>query len=192
MNPILEKYPRRAKKMPVSFFSRNDQAQRAPSVPIQMSRSEIFRFIRNPKNMPRFIKGLREVTEVKPGVWIWTFDDKGKSKRWQSKIIADQKDELFAWRTISTVNNGDIGAIALRDDPSGHGTVVSLKLGTHEKKPSRISGVVSKLFFRGNAKSNSFINLHRLKALLETGEVPTTEGQPSGRLIKVALKGRPL
>jgi uncharacterized membrane protein len=44
-------------------------------------------------------------------------------------------------------------------------------------------------FFSGESPDILILtNLHRLKAFLETGEIPTTEGQSSGREIEQDLK----
>lgn len=163
------------------IFNETERALRPAKIPIGKSAAEIYQFIRNPKNLKFFVVNLQEVKELKPGIWKWTFNRNGRLKVLQSEIIVDRENELLVWRTISPQKIGDIGAIEIRDDPSGRGSIVTMKLGKYEKNPGKMAGVVSQLMFGGDAKSQSFINLRRLKSYLETGEVPTTYGQPSGR-----------
>ena len=176
-----EKYVHHDRGFLREFLAEDDRKRRAPVASFRKTRAEIYAFVRNPNNLARFIVGLESVVETEPGRWTWAFKGaNGERREWRSELIADDADELIAWRTVGPTDEGDLGVIALRDDPSGRGAVVALKLGLDEENPGKFFGVTSQLALGGQAKSYSFINLRRLKALMETGEVPTTEGQPNG------------
>jgi uncharacterized membrane protein len=72
-----------------------------------------------------------------------------------------------------------MGAVWFVEAPAGRGTIVRLSLN-YSVPGGKFSEWVTKLNGE-DPDSLILLNLRRLKALLETGEIPTIEGQPSGR-----------
>ncbi len=86
---------------------------------------------------------------------------------------------MISWRTLPGSQVEMTGAIWFMPAPAGRGTVVSLDMDI--KAPG---GKVTEFItaFMGESPNLLIqINLARFKALMETGEVPTTDGQSSGR-----------
>jgi uncharacterized membrane protein len=87
------------------------------------------------------------------------------------------RDEAYAlWRTLPVSYAGRYGAVTFEAAPNGRGTVVSVEIA---KKPAGIGDAVAEIFSDDPGRQVRE-DLRRFKQRLETGEVPTTEGQPSG------------
>jgi uncharacterized membrane protein len=67
---------------------------------------------------------------------------------------------------------------------AGRATVVSFKVA-YPSVVGRLVGM-ARMFQGEDPDTQAAVNLRRLKALLETGEIATTEGQPNGREESVA------
>lgn len=80
--------------------------------------------------------------------------------------------DLVVWRA----GEDGFGAFALRPAAGGRGTIVTFKM----QMVGEWSGTVARMVGR-DADTRAAVALRKLKAYLETGEVPTTEGQSSGR-----------
>jgi uncharacterized membrane protein len=71
------------------------------------------------------------------------------------------------------------GSLAFRDAPGARGTIVSARL---EYQPTGGSLGVALAHVMGRSPQRIITDsLRRARALLETGEVPTTAGQPTGK-----------
>jgi uncharacterized membrane protein len=72
-----------------------------------------------------------------------------------------------------------MGEVSFRELPSGRGTEVRLRLDF--TPPAGVIGGGLARVFDGALETQLRSELKRMKQLMETGEVATTEGQPSGR-----------
>ena len=86
--------------------------------------------------------------------------------------IKNSKPDLIVWRA----GEEGFGAFALRPAPGGRGTIVTFKMSFEGEWTGTIARMVGR-----DSDTRAAVALRKLKAYLETGEVPTTEGQPSGR-----------
>jgi hypothetical protein len=83
------------------------------------------------------------------------------------------------WR--ETVQDVD-GEVTFTDAPGDRGAEVHVAVGG--------GGLTDKLT-RADARAKAMDTLRRFKALLETGEVPRSDGAPEGELAERKLKQRP-
>jgi uncharacterized membrane protein len=93
-------------------------------------------------------------------------------------IRASDNDEL-AWRALRADRLLHFGSLEFRDAPGGRGTIVAARL---EYVPA--GGSLGAVLARISGRSPQRLvtdALRRARAMLETGEAPTTTGQPSGR-----------
>lgn len=86
--------------------------------------------------------------------------------------ITSQSPDMILWRA----GDEGIGAFAMRPAPGGRGTIVTFKM----QMKSEWTGLIARMVGR-DADTRAAVALRKLKAYMETGEVPTVEGQPSGR-----------
>ena len=150
------------------------------SVTVNRPASELYAFWRNFENLPRFMKHLESVTVLDDRRSHWV--DKapaGKQVEWDAEIINEVPNELIAWRSVEGADVPNSGSVRFTDLGNGRGAEVRVNL---EYKPpaGKIGMVVAKLF---HEEPNQQVeeDLRRFKNVMEAGEIPTTDGQPSGR-----------
>jgi uncharacterized membrane protein len=152
----------------------------AESITIQKDPAELYRFWRDLENLPRFMSHLVSVTETDPQRSHWIAQaPAGTTVEWDAEIIQDIADEMIAWRTLKYADVISAGSVHFKPTGRGHETHVRVTL-QYEPPAGRVGSAVARMF--GQEPSQSIReDLRRCKALLETGEIPTTAGQPRGR-----------
>lgn len=60
------------------------------------------------EEFPRFMEGVKEVTQVDAMRIQWHADIGGKDERWEAEITSQVPDERIAWRSISGAENSGI------------------------------------------------------------------------------------
>jgi len=150
------------------------------AVTINRPIAEVYAFWRNFKNLPLFMKDLEEVEVLTPTLSRWTMEfNKNIAVCWDAEIIAESKNEMISWRSLPDSDVNQAGSVWFSEAVGKRGTVVRLSM-MYTIPGGRFTELATKL---AGEDPNSLIeiNLRRMKALMETGEIPTTEGQPSGR-----------
>src|SRR4051812_33884942 len=124
------------------------------AITISRPRAEVFAFLGNSDNLPALAEEAVQITR-------------------------ETVNEELAWRATREDRLMHFGSISLRDAPGGRGTIVAARL---EYLPSggSLGAALSQLMGRSPQRLLAD-KLRRARALLETGEVATTQGQPSGR-----------
>jgi uncharacterized membrane protein len=164
------------KPIPSKYFNEDKHVHPA-SVLISKPIEQVWAFLRDMNNMPKFIRGLKSVDVIDSKRSHWTFEYQGERHENDSEIIAEEMPSLLVWQAVG--EKKQVGAVTLERAPGGRGTFVSMRTSTDREK-GKVSGVLA-WYLGGDPKTASYINLRRLKAYMETGEVPTVEGQPNGR-----------
>jgi uncharacterized membrane protein len=123
------------------------------AITISRPRAEVLAYLRCGENLPALADEAVQITREAPS-------------------------EL-AWRATRADKLTHFGSLELRDAPGGRGTIVSVRL---EYLPSggSLGAAISHLMGRSPQRVLAD-KLRRARALLETGEMPTTAGQPTGR-----------
>ncbi|MGH8143170.1 MAG: SRPBCC family protein [Steroidobacteraceae bacterium] len=173
----------------------NGSVQLDASVLIDRSADELYRFWRDSDNLLRFMRHVREVRTIDAERSHWVADGPmGSSVEWDSLITDDRPGELIAWRSAPESPLQTSGSVRFGEAPNAEGSLVRLQL-RYEPAPgavgaagaavARIVGAISRQQLKGE--------LRRFKQLIETGEITTTAGQPSGRrTAKASLANRVL
>lgn len=150
------------------------------SITINKSPAEIFTFFRNFGNLPYFMKDLVSVLVSSETMSHWVVQlEHGPKVEWDAEITEEKYAETISWRTIGKTEVQQAGTIWFSKAPQDYGTVVRLHMAY--TIPAGKIGKLATLLVGEDPDSIMLTNLSRLKAYLETGEVPTTKGQPSGR-----------
>lgn len=152
----------------------------APPAVITINRpaEEIYRFWRRLENLPRFMTHLRSVATTGERTSHWTVEALGTTVEWDAEIVEDRPGERIAWRAVEDADVPNEGAVTFAPAPGGRGTEVRVEI---EYAPP--AGKVGKAFaslLGVEPGQTSQRELRRLKQLLETGEIPTTDGQSHG------------
>ncbi len=149
------------------------------SISINRSPDDLYRFCREFSNLPKILDNVESITEPIAGEYEWHVSGpRSKHFKWMTKIIEDRPNQLISWRTLhpaSIENSGSIRFVAGQD---GRGTIVRVEL-LHRPTKQGINSAIRMLSPRIEFRLSEA--LRRLKAFMETGEIPTTKGQTSGR-----------
>ncbi len=150
------------------------------SVTINKSPEELYRFWRNFENLPRFMNHLEAVHETGGNRSHWVAKaPAGSTVQWDAEIYNEKENELIAWRSLEGADVDNAGSVRFEADPAGRGTIVRVTL-KYDPPGGTLGKIVAKLF--GEAPDQQIDeDLRRFKQLMEAGETPTTDGQPSGR-----------
>lgn len=150
------------------------------STTIYRSVEEVYRFYRDFDNFPRYMKHLDSVTELGPDRSHWVVSlPAGRKLEWDAQIVEDKENELIRWRSLDGADIQHHGEARFVRAPGDRGTEIHLRW-KYLPPAGGVGAVIGKL---ANIFTESTLReeLHRLKQILEAGEIATTEGQPSGR-----------
>jgi uncharacterized membrane protein len=150
------------------------------SVAINKSPAECYAFWRNPTNVPRFSPMIQSVTALDERRYQWTArGPMGMRSEWTTEFTVDQPGEKLAWHTVDEGLFSHAGVVHFEQAPGGRGT--HMKVSMHYRVPGgRAATTLAKLIGH-DPESELREDLRRFRQLLETGEIATTAGQPSGR-----------
>lgn len=141
---------------------------------------EVYNFWRQIKNLPLFMKELERVDVISETRSHWVVKgDRGPKIEWDAEIIEDIPDQSIAWRSLEGSSSKTAGRVWFEPTPRDFGTVVTLSMG-YEFPGGRLTELAATLIGE-KPDYLAHVNLRRLKAYLETGEVPTIDGQPNGK-----------
>jgi uncharacterized membrane protein len=151
------------------------------SITINASRETVFSFWRNIDNLPRFMKHVHCVKKVDDKRSHWIVEGPaGQKVEWDAEIINEIPDELIAWRSLPGASVDNAGSVRFEHATAGRGTKVTVSL--QYDPPAGQIGVMVAKFFGKEPDQDVDLELHRLKNILEAGEIPTSHGQPAGRV----------
>lgn len=159
--------------------SRYDADLLGNTVTIGRPREALFEQWRDFTRVPRFMENVESVEKIDDGRSRWTIKAPGGSSVELVTRITDEKaGERIAWASEPESEINTEGRVEFLDAGPGRGTMVRLIL--RYDPPAGIVGKgIAKLFQR-EPKIQSRRDLHRFKALMETGEI-ATNASPSGR-----------
>src|SRR5690606_9169880 len=93
--------------------------------------------------------------------------------------VEDLPDRYIAWATLPGAELPHAGSVHFEEAPGGRGTLVRVRM--EYGFPGRHLGAAFARLFGAEPARRMKEDMRRFKQLLETGEIPTTVGQPSGR-----------
>jgi uncharacterized membrane protein len=147
------------------------------SVLINKSPEELYRYWRNFENLPRFMDHLVSVINDGEQRSHWVVRSIGNAEvSWDAEIVNDIPDELIAWRTVENSDVDHAGSV--RFERAGTGTRV--KVTMEYRPPAGKLGVGLAKLFGQEPRQMIESDLRRFKQLMESGEIPTVEGQSHG------------
>ena len=168
----------------------------ATTLLVNCSRQDAYRLFRDFENLPRFMNRLETVTVVdnRHSRWI-AIGPMGRQIQWDAQITDDRENEYIAWQSLPGSDVQVDGSVQFKEAPAGRGTLITARL-VFRPAPGRNSSLAK--FLSKGANFALRQDLRRLEALLETGEIPTIEGQPHGPrdvvtgVLRVADPTRPI
>jgi uncharacterized membrane protein len=150
------------------------------SITINRPAEELYNFWHNFESLPRFMNHLRSVKENGDRRSHWVAKGPaGTEVEWDAEITEDKPNEYIAWHSLEGADVDNAGSVRFERAPGGRGTIVRAKVDYHP--PAGVLGATVAKLFGEEPEKQIHVDLHRFKQMMETGEIPTTEGQPAGR-----------
>lgn len=157
---------------PQRFFNRGIHVAQAYT--INKPAHELFAFWRNFENLPQFMSHLEAVKVVDEKLSRWKAKaPAGSSVEWDAQIINEQPDKLIAWRSLDGADVEHAGSVRFIPTKE-RGTVVRVVLD-YIPPMGPLGAMVARLFGK-DPEQQIKEDLRHFKQLMETGEIPTSQG----------------
>jgi uncharacterized membrane protein len=148
------------------------------TVTINAPRQALYAFWRDFRNLPLFMENIESVQLFDETRSHWKVKGPASSTvEWDSIVTEDVPGEVIAWRTTEEAEVPNSGRIEFRDTSNGRGTQVTVNL-VYDPPVGKLGKAVAKLFGR-EPNIQARHDLRRFKQLMETGEIPTSQGVES-------------
>jgi uncharacterized membrane protein len=122
---------------------------------------------------------VQSVTQTGDGISHWIVKTShDRTLEWDARLIEDKPGQMLSWQSLDGADVDNAGSVWFTPATGGRGTVVKVSM-KYSPPGGKFGTVLAKLFGDDFEKEMSE-DLFRLKSLLETGEIPTTEGQSRG------------
>lgn len=164
------------------------------AVTIARTRQELYAVWRDLEPLPCFVEHLERVEIRSPTRSHWVAKGPGGIRlAWDAVVVEDREGERIAWETVEPTTIPHRGQVSFRDAPGGRGT--EMRVSLEYEHPAGVLGrrmsqalpagrlvLPVRTLFGRTPDQQLRGALRRFKQLMETGEIPTTEGQSSGRM----------
>jgi len=148
------------------------------SVTINRPVNEVYRFWRNFENLPQFMQHLESVAVREAGISHWVAKGPGgRTVEWDARIINEVENKVIGWQSLEGSSIATAGSVHF--DQTDRGTRVHVKL--QYSPPAGKLGAAFAWLTGEEPRIQVRDDLRRFKSLLEAGEIPTVDGQSSGR-----------
>lgn len=150
------------------------------TVIVNKTPQECYEFWRDLSHLPHFMQRINSVTvlDERRSRWILTAPG-GAELQWIAELTEDRPGERLRWRTEEGSSIRHAGSVSFQKAPGDRGSFVTVSL--HYRAPGGALGAVLAKVLGADPFGEVCEDLRRFKQLIETGEIPTTAGQPSGR-----------
>lgn len=145
------------------------------AVTINKPIDEVYGFWKHYENLPHFMRHLESVVSTGGNRWLWTAKGPaGMRVSWEAETIAERENEWIAWRSLEGADVDNRGSVRFKRAPATRGTEVRVHL-KYSPPAGSIGRGVAWLFGKEPAQQ-IHEDLRRLKQLMETGQVPLSDG----------------
>ncbi len=147
---------------------------------VNKSPRECYAYWRDLTNLPRFMRVLHSITIKSDRVSHWVVQGPaGRKIEWDSEITVEREGERIAWHSLEGSAVTHAGSVRFEPAAGGRGCIVRVLM--HYRPPMGRASVGIAKVLGHDPGTEVREDLRRFKQLIETGEIPTTRGQPSGR-----------
>jgi uncharacterized membrane protein len=150
------------------------------AVTINRPREVLYAFWRNFANLAQLLPDVLEIRPAGERRWHWAVRGPGEMRvEWDAELVEERKDELLAWRSVGNPDIAHAGTVRFLPAPGQRGTEVHVTISL--RMPAGRAGRAVAWLFGEEPGKELRDGLRRFKQKAETGEVPTTTPQPTGR-----------
>ena len=158
------------------------------AISLEVSPEQIYRVWRNFEGLPKILSHLDSVRDDGEGKSHWVARGPLGPIEWDAEIVTERENELLAWQSFPGSELATAGSLRLHKTPGDRGTVLRLHL-KYDPPGGKVAATVASLLGQG-LEDDVRDDLRRFKQLMETGEVATTAGQPTGQCLRCAKGSR--
>ena len=145
------------------------------STTINRSIEEVYAFWRDFQNFPKFMRHLESVEILGDKRSRWRAKaPAGMTVEWEAETLQDRENEWIAWRSLPGSQVENSGSVRFQRAPGARGTEVRVQLDY--QPPAGTLGRGIAWLFGEEPEQQVKDDLHRFKQLLETGEIPLSDG----------------
>lgn len=153
------------------------------SVTIEKAAHELYQWWQHLENLQEILPNIKSV-QVDGNRSHWTIEGPGHMTfEWDAEIHVEREDKLIAWRSLESSEVRHAGSVIFQDAPRGRGVEVKVSIN-YEPPGGALGSQIAKLI-GDHPEAQLEEALTRFKQLMETGEIATIMGQPTGRLREV-------
>lgn len=150
------------------------------SITINRPAADVWAIWRDFESLPNYIPSLKSVTRTDATRFHWEAIGPGRrSIAWDAEILNEIPNELIAWRTIGEPDVVSAGSVRFVQSKGRGDTQVHVRL-QYEPAGGKSTAAIAWLFGKEPGQLIR-AGLRRFKAIIETGEAPTTAGQAHGK-----------
>jgi uncharacterized membrane protein len=150
------------------------------SVTVMRPREEVYAFWRDLENLPRFMAHIASVETLSEGRSRWVAAGPGLAPdlEWEAEIVQENPGRVLAWQSLPESDIDHSGHVRFIDAPHG-GTEVHARIA-YRPPAGTVGAAVARALdpILGQLIKE---DIRRFKHLAEAGEIPTIDGQSSGR-----------
>jgi uncharacterized membrane protein len=151
------------------------------SLQINRSAEELYTFWRNFQNLPQIMTHLERVDVIddRRSHWVAKVPAAGGAPvEWDAEITRDEPNTAIAWRSLPDATITNAGEVRFEPGLGDRGTIVHVHID-YLPPAGRIGHWIASLLGE-NPSRVVREDVRRFKRLMETGEIPTTDGQTRG------------
>lgn len=177
--------PQREAVIEEKTFYRFEPVQRQESqfrraITVKRPPHDVFTQLFSIDTLKRIFKEIDHIEPINDEDSTWTATlENGEPSIWQMNLKVKVPGQSVSWTATTNDNRKAWGEVQLARAPGDLGTIVALTMDY-----SLPGGFIDEWMAaegRRDPDSLARTSLHRFKAFLETCEIPTTDGQPTGR-----------
>lgn len=172
--------PRAADRHDAGRTGATDTTSVSRSITVGKPADELYEAWRDPERFSRIVGHFADVTSLGDGGYRWTVDGPGgRDLSWETHIVEEESGEFLRWETPEDATVSNRGSVRFHPAPGDRGTVVTMTV-TFDPPGGRVGNAALK---RLGIVPETLVGqtLGRFKSLVESGEIPTLEGNPSAR-----------
>jgi uncharacterized membrane protein len=150
------------------------------SITVGKPADELYETWRDPDVFSQVMGHFAEITATAEDRHHWTVHGPaGTDFSWETRIVEAEPGEVIRWETPDDASVSNSGSVRFRPAPDDRGTHVTLALDFDPPGGTLGNAVLKRLDIVPETLAGHALG--RFKSLVESGEIPTLEGNPSGR-----------
>lgn len=150
------------------------------SITVGRPADELYEVWRDPDQFSEVVGRFAEVTALDEDRLHWTVrGPRGRDVSWETRVVDEEPGEYLRWEASEDATLPNEGTVRFRPAPGDRGTEVTLSVDFDPPGGALGDAALQRLDVVPEALAGTA--LRRFKALVESGEIPTLEGNPSAR-----------